>query len=329
MNVILMILDALRYDHVKKEITPNLVKIASYGVSFTHAFSCNSATKLSLPCILSSHMDYDPEKNIATMLNQYGYHTAMIHSNPRNHLFYSGFKELFDLKSSKSPTRTDLRKKMRRAYFFARARARAGGPILSSLKKVRAARARNEEKYLPYSRAEDTINFALNWMEGQRKYFLWVHLMDPHIPYYPKNSNQELPRKEIIELNDKIIEAAHGNYQPTEEEVDLIKTLYKEEIGGMDVELGRFFEKFNNEDLLIITSDHGDEFNEYGGFSHPVNKIIPELIHVPLIICGGGVRKGVIDDYVSHLSIAPTIFEALDISENLGLGKSLWKSLIT
>ena len=318
MNVTLMILDALRYDHVTTEITPNLLKIAEEGAFFTQAFACNSATKLSMPCILSSHKNYDSEKNIAAVVKKHGYHTALIHSNPIVHPFSSGFEETLDIKSSKLRRRKGLKNKMRRSLPV---------PIVSGLKKIRATFV-DEEKFLPYARADETIDFALNWMEDNGDYFLWIHVMDPHIPYYPKETKLDMTRKEMIKLHDKIVETARGNYQPTDEEIEMAKTLYNEEIQEMDAELERFHERFNPEDLLIITSDHGEEFYEYGQLSHPGNKIIPELIHIPLIFYGGGVkRKIVIKRYASHLSIAPTILEALDIPDKLGLGKSLWKSL--
>jgi len=318
MNVVLLILDALRYDHVNNDITPNLIKIAEEGAFFTQAFACNSATKLSMPCILSSDKSYDPEKNIAAVIGRQGYHTALIHSNPIVRPFSLGFEEILDIKSSKLRPRRGIWKKMRR---------KLPSSVVSGMKKVRAALV-DEEKFLPYSRADETIDFALNWMEDNGDYFLWIHLMDPHIPYYPKETKLDVTRKDMIELHDKIIETARGNYQPTDEEIEMAKTLYREDIQEMDVELGRFHDGFDDEDLLIITSDHGEEFYEYGQMSHPGNKIVPELIHVPLIFYGGGVKRNiVVEEYTSHLNIAPTILEALKIPEKLGIGKSLWKSL--
>ena len=93
MNVILIILDALRYDHVNSENTPNLMELAKKGVFFTNATSCNSSTIVSLPYILCGKKDYDSEKNIASILYNAGVHTAMIHSNPILHKFYPGFND--------------------------------------------------------------------------------------------------------------------------------------------------------------------------------------------------------------------------------------------
>ncbi|MCW4050787.1 MAG: sulfatase-like hydrolase/transferase [Candidatus Bathyarchaeota archaeon] len=320
MNVTLMLLDALRYDHVTSEITPNLMKIAKAGVFFSNAFSCNSSTIKSLPCILSAQLDYDPEKNIASILSSHGFHTAMIHSNPMVHSFYPGFKETLDLKSNQ----LRVSKKWKKAL-----RDNLPPQLISKMKEIRA-KMQEEDKYLPYSRSDETFLFSKRWMSEQTQdYFLWLHLMEPHIPYYPKETSLGISKLEMRGLNDKIIESVHGNTELTFEEVETAKTLYKEDINEMDHEIGQFIIDFNHEeDLLIITSDHGEEFGEHGQFSHHQDKIIPELVHIPLIFYGKDVKHGVIrDEYVSTLSIAPTILEALGLNQYKEIGKSIWNEL--
>lgn len=317
-NVVFVILDALRYDHVTGENTPNLMAMADEGAFFTHALSCNSSTNLSMPCILSSAKKHDPERNIAQILRKNNYNTAIIHSNPLMRAFYPGFEVTIDIKSSPLKLRKSWKKAMRRAL---------PASVISRLKRIRSE-IYDEERYLPYARAGETVESALDWMEQNRNYFLWIHIMDPHIPYYPRMNSLGMTPKKMMELNDKIVEAAHGNYRPTEEEIEAAKTLYRDEIREMDAELKRLYDSFSPDDLLVITSDHGEEFNEYGQFSHQGNKIIPQLIHVPLIFHGYDVEKNaVFDGYVSSFDIAPTILDALDIQEELGLGRSLWNSI--
>ncbi len=315
MNVLLLVLDALRFDHVNPEITPNLCRISKDGVFFTNSYSCNSSTLHSMPCILCSKKEYDPEKNIAKILDNHGIHTATIHSNPMIHNFYSGFKETIDLKSNKFRMSKSWRKMLR---------SKLPPSIFAGMKKIRA-NVYDEEQYLPYSRADETLEFTSKWIKEHDGFFLWVHLMEPHIPYYPKETSLDLSRVEMRTLNDKIVEAAHGRYQPTPEEVEQAKTLYREEIHEMDEEIGKFVDGLPEEDLVVITSDHGEEFGEEGQFSHHSDKMIPILTHVPLIVCGGGAKKGkVVDDYVSSVSVSPTILSAMGVADEIGQGKSLW-----
>jgi arylsulfatase A-like enzyme len=315
MNVVLMILDALRLDHVNQEITPNLMRVAEQGAFFNNSKACNTSTLHSMPCILGADTVYDPESNIATVLNRHGVHTAVIHSNPMVNNFHPGFAETIDLKSKKFRMSKSWRKTLRRNL---------PPTVIAGMKRFRA-NVYSEDRYLPYSRANEVLEYSLKWMGDHEDYFLWIHLMEPHIPYYPSETSLDMSRNEMRALNDRLIEAVHGNYTPTEEEIGQAKTLYREEIAEMDRELGVFFDSLSPDDLLIITSDHGEEFGEQGQFSHHTNKFIPVLVNVPLIFYGDGVKKGVIiEDEVKNLSISPTILEALGISDPIGIGSSIW-----
>ena len=318
MNAVLLVLDALRYDHVNEDNTPNLMSLAKKGAFFRNALACNSSTIKCIPCILCSDTEYEPDRNIASILGGRGYHTAMIHSNPIVHAFYGGFRETIDLKSGKFK----MSKGWKRAL-----RTNLPPQILAGMKKLRASMY-EDDMYLPYSRARETLEFTGKWMSDHSRYFLWAHLMDPHIPYYPQNTILGISKRDMRTLNDKLIESVHGNYTPIPDEVEMAKTLYREDVHEMDHEIGVFMEDFPEDTLLVVTSDHGEEFGEQGQYSHHEDKIIPELVHVPLIFFGSGVSEGrVIDDSVSSLSIAPTILEYMGIIENIGRGQSLWPSI--
>ena len=317
MNTILLVLDALRYDHVTKETTPNLMKLIERSANFIDAHSCNTSTIESMPCIICGQKEYDPEKNIATALNGHGVHTAMIHSNPMIHAFYSGFKETIDLKSKKFKMSKGFRKSLRRNL---------PPSIIKQLKKVRAT-VQKDDEYLPYARADETLIFTEEWMRDNENYFLWAHLMDPHIPYYPMKTLSGLSKHEMRTLNDKIIESVHGNYSPNQDETKTALQLYKEDIFEMDMALGPLLENIPEDTFLIITSDHGEEFGEHGQYSHHSDKYIPELTHVPLIISGPGVLPRTLTERVSTMSITATIIEAHGFSDSLGEATSLYQMI--
>jgi len=318
MNAVLLILDALRYDHVNEDNAPNLMRLAGEGAFFRNAFSCNSSTIKSIPCILCSDAEYKPDRNVASIVGRQGYHTAMIHSNPIVHAFYGGFKETIDLKSSKFKVSKGWKRTLR---------SNLPPQVIAGMKRLRAG-VYEDDAYLPYARAQETLEFTGKWMKDHSRYFLWAHLMDPHIPYYPQSTSLGISKHEMRTLNDKLVESVHGNYTPKPGEVEVAKTLYREDIREMDHEIGVFMEDFPEDTLLIVTSDHGEEFGEQGQYSHHEDKIIPELTHVPLIFFGSGVSEGrVVDERVSSLSIAPTILEYMGIAEKIGSGQSLWPSI--
>jgi arylsulfatase A-like enzyme len=59
--------------------------------------------------------------------------------------------------------------------------------------------------------------------------------------------------------------------------------------------------------LIVITSDHGEEFQEHGGLLHGRTQY-QEVLRVPLILAGPGVPAGVVVDQPVHgVDVAPTL----------------------
>jgi hypothetical protein len=112
----------------------------------------------------------------------------------------------------------------------------------------------------------------------------------------------------------------HGDLRPSHEEIEHERCLYDCEVANIDSALQDLFafldEKGLTEDTLIIfCSDHGEEFNEHGGFEHGQTQY-EEQVHVPLIIKGTGFPAGArIDDCVANLDILPTILQYIGAAQ--------------
>ncbi len=128
--------------------------------------------------------------------------------------------------------------------------------------------------YLP---AEGVLDFFSQWAlkqtETPRRMFLFVHLMDPHRPYTRPEERDPLFRRHSQEL-----------YEENLEEFDGIFDRILNEIGSF----------FGPQTIVVITSDHGEEFGEHGRWGHG-HSLYPELVRVPLLVQGQGVGRGVID----------------------------------
>ena len=103
---------------------------------------------------------------------------------------------------------------------------------------------------------------------------------------------------------------------------------YDATIRYADQEIGRLIEAvraIDRESLIVITSDHGDEFLEHGYLYH-TNVAYEELIRVPLLMSfPDGFAAGTrVTDLVRHVDVLPTIADAIGISppENI-MGESL------
>ena len=148
-----------------------------------------------------------------------------------------------------------------------------------------------------YRPADIMVDEALDWwgaMEGGPR-FLMLHLMDPHDPYNP-------PAQDVA-----AVEAIHA---------DPDENAYDAEIRFTDRELGRLLDVVDlSSTLVIITSDHGDTFGEHpGAYAHENfphtrhgHTLYQELLHVPLVVAGPGIKPGREDRPVRNFDVVPTI----------------------
>lgn len=70
-----------------------------------------------------------------------------------------------------------------------------------------------------------------------------------------------------------------------------------------------------DETVLIITADHGEEFEEHGNTIHSLACYV-ESVHVPLIVRIPGVAPAQSEDRVALVDIVPTLVEALQLPKN-------------
>lgn len=115
----------------------------------------------------------------------------------------------------------------------------------------------------------------------------------------------------------------------TPEELAFVERLYRLEVESVDQRVGyllRALELSGRADstLVAFTSDHGEAFGEHGDYLHGVS-LYDELVRVPLILAGPGLPAGRrISTPVSHVDLAPTIMDLLDLP---GLGDTQGESL--
>jgi arylsulfatase A-like enzyme len=176
----------------------------------------------------------------------------------------------------------------------------------------------------PYLPAEKIVEHLFDgFKDPKRPWFIWLHLMDAHQPYYPHNKELKelglsaIGRMELSRLN-KIMNNRSPDHSDSSEK--RIIELYDSNIRYMDKQLERMikeFEKKSKDDLVImLMADHGEEFFEHGHFGH-FGKLYDELLRIPLIIKGIDGSSGKrVKDPVSNLDIAPTILSLAGIEAN-------------
>ena len=178
------------------------------------------------------------------------------------------------------------------------------------------------------------IKSGNNIIEKYLCFFLMVHFIDPHLPYDAPDSVAgrfgDVSASSLTTKGRKpIVEGLAGL---TDEDRETIGIRYDEEVAYVDQELGRLFdflesESLWDETLVVLTSDHGEELFDHGGFEHG-HSMFQELLRVPLVMWGPGIEGGREPTPVSLQDLVPTIVAATGADVPVGLtGFSLWESI--
>jgi arylsulfatase A-like enzyme len=188
-------------------------------------------------------------------------------------------------------------------------------------------------------RADAVVEASIAWIKARRgaPFFLFIHLFDPHMNYDPPEPTRGrftggLPAGRLALPFAESSRVRAGRLWLSGDEQAFVRAAYDEEIAFVDLQLGRLFTALRNDgvldrSLVIFTADHGEEFWDHNGFEHG-HTLYDELLRVPLIVWGPGVRPARIDTPVSLVDIAPTILDALaapPIADAAGV--SLWPLL--
>ena len=171
-------------------------------------------------------------------------------------------------------------------------------------------------------RAGAAVDVALDLVaeapEGEPLFFL-LHVFDPHLPYDPpppwdRRWTGAYDGPLAPPLN-PIEEIRANRFRPTPEEAAYARALYDGEVAYTDREVGRFLREIgtlrSRPRWIFVTSDHGEEFGDHGGWEHG-HTMYRELVRVPLIALppgGRGEKAAVVDARVRTFDLFPTIVQ--------------------
>ncbi|MFH1789239.1 MAG: sulfatase [Candidatus Altiarchaeota archaeon] len=297
-NVVLISLDTLRADHLSSygyplNTSPHIDDLAAKGILFENAISQASWTMPSHAALFTSLYPSDMElfyfpypglisDNVTVLtelLKAEGYATAGFHGGS----FLSegfGFSQGFDVYKSNGP------------------------------------------------RMEDNTRDIYSWLSENhdKKFFLFLHNFNVHGPYTPPKTytryftNYSTPtdlKSHIIDVQ-RLYDEKGGIPPENKSSLDYIISQYDGEIAYVDHLLGQFIGELVrygllNNTLIIVTSDHGEEFLEHGHFDH-VRTLYDELVRVPLIVWAPTLPEGRrVSKQVMLVDVMPTVLDLLGI----------------
>lgn len=171
-----------------------------------------------------------------------------------------------------------------------------------------------------------TLKATLIPTEVQKPVFVWAHLMSVHGYQAPLAQSQfsAEPKTPIDRSTPQAWRMKSYDY------LEPAIADYDNSILFADSLLGRLIEFISSEcpnTILVVTSDHGEEFYEHGDYEH-MHTLYNELLRVPLVISGPGIPIGEISGLTDSLDIMPTIltlagFKDLPEIDRPSAGRSL------
>jgi len=374
-SLILVTVDCLRADHVgfmgySRPTTPFLDGLSAQSFVIPSAMVGGAPTYYSFPTILASRYPLalgrdqvglaPGEATLATVLKRAGYATAAFcagnpYLSPR-----FGYEQGFDIfedflapgadhPSDSIPANatnviwiTNLNRKLETA-------SHRMGPVWAIYDELYfqycqrwgTAPAESLDYLRRFPAADVLVNKSLDWVDslGDVPFFLWLHFMDPHSPYYPKQSaleamgHKDVATTRVRYLNSYWNRSDLGPARLSRHRDEIVR-LYDAGIRWVDTQLDRLaahLQKRNRWDdcLFTFTADHGEEFLDHGGRYHPPNHLMEELVHVPMLIrVPETPPKAVSKAPFSHLHLAPTLLEAASVPAPESFqGKSMWREI--
>jgi len=274
-NLVVITIDTLRADHLgcygdQQIRTPNIDSLAADSVRFERAYT---PVPVTLPAhtvlftgtypLLSGIHDFSANKlspaqpTLASVLKEQGYTTgAVIGSAVLDSRF--GLNRGFD-------------------FYY------------DHFDFNRLQESNLDEMERPGNVVADT---ALDWLakNNQKKFFLWMHLYDPHFPYRP-------PAPYSDQYKDRP---------------------YDGEIAFADSQVGRLIRFLKDKGLyqntiIVLTGDHGESLGEHGEKTHGFF-IYNATLHIPVILHLPGQRLvNSVSELVSLADLMPTVLQALKV----------------
>jgi arylsulfatase A-like enzyme len=164
----------------------------------------------------------------------------------------------------------------------------------------------------PRGQIETVFAQARRFMLKHRdeRFFLFLHTFQVHAPYEPLPEYRDLFTEEIRSRGPAVVRDGRS--------VEELVADYDREIRYVDDQLRELYgwmreRGFHDNTVLVVTSDHGEQFNEHGRLGHDCPPY-QELAHVPLILHGPGIAAGRrVSPLLGQIDLMPTLLDLLGV----------------
>jgi arylsulfatase A-like enzyme len=332
-NILLIVIDTLRASDLslsgyERLTSPEIDKLAKNSFVFRNTVSVGANTTVGMAGIMTGRLPYfefgqpwtdeylfgmnrfytqegeiglpSSLDSLAERLQDEGYFTAGVVTNPYLQKTY-GFNQGFDV----------YEELMEESGYA------TGDKVTdAALDLLRSIERRNSLFGPPGPDRHETAKQALDRLP----FFLYLHYMDVHGPYNPpvRLANCFGDSETALESTPWTSAKWQNWERQTEnseekliDQLPEVKKRYDCSIRFVDEQIGRVLSQLrefglDKNTIIVITSDHGEEFLEHGGTTHK-GTVYQELLRVPLIFHVPGVAPASTDDLVRNFDLTPTL----------------------
>ena len=326
-NVLLIVVDALRWDHVGVyneaiNLTPNIDSLAEDSVVFDRCFANASTTDPSMTTIMTGQyplrhgiLNHGQEVTQGELSSVAAVESLPMILQESHHTFAVSHKQRWHERGVDS-------------YIHPQANSdRDGSECRNDL--LENTRTDGTSTFpLSYTPAEalTTLTTEVVQQRAEEDWFGYVHFMDTHIPYRPDYRLDEqrytldafpnIAMETVVETLDgthwgEYLEQLPDHIATTH---DVIRT-YQNGVHVVDSAIGALIHQLRELEIyedtaIILTADHGESLTEHDiFFDH--HGLYDVSLRVPLIIDAPGC-SGRYDEFVQHFDIAPTVLDLLE-----------------
>lgn len=299
-RVVLIIVDTLWADHLgcygyPRKTSPFMDQLAKQGIHFNHAVAAMATTAPAITTIFTSL--YPLQHNVIR----------------NSHKLDSSHQTLAEILSGMGYQTLGFV-----SVYFRGRNIHQGFKIFDEPRDLGGAK---------YRVAKKTIDSLIHWFDRNafpEKFFLWIHLYDPHHPLHPPDA---FLKKHSTGTGDA--KAAFKNFLLDRQHVDFdffnndtekmfnVIDAYDGEISYVDAEIQRVFnflkkKGLGSRTLWIITADHGEGLGNHRWLEHG-KRIYNEQVRVPLLFYSPNLPGGkVINAVTEHVDILPTVLDMVN-----------------
>lgn len=266
MNTLLVTVDSLRYNHLDQ-----LEQTREFLPTWhDRAFSTSTATLGSFPAIVGGEYPDGTGLHEGTSVANHlsGHRIGITTDHPLSESY--GYDEGFDVLSSPKGGGDSLKDRVAVYLTGGTLSHRIASWGWSQYQRVTSLYTDVPKSFRP---AGAIVGQFLDSVEGHDEWFGWLHFMEPHHPYDPDGA--DVSRTKAQRATRRVL-SGNGN----EDDRELVRELYREEIHELDEELARLWDSVPDDTRVVFCADHGVLLGEDGLWGH-TGEMREELLHVP------------------------------------------------